>query len=239
MLAAFDSSGTSYQQIFPSGQPFKSLYALYAMTEYIGTAGRRLKESESSISDAGDSKIRAYLEALARVRTLVVAAISDREILDGCGSEALKNRLTFNLMNVYGLTFRDPDLDGVDVLPNAVAIAPADRLVEILWSAITTQGHTSLIPLIASTFSAVLRSASVDTAFWASLKDVPSLEELLGVLLLDEPSEAIRANVAKLLEERVISPDEYVYVEHRLILRLPLADTAPADPEGGNVSEAM
>ncbi|OHW90504.1 ubiquitin carboxyl-terminal hydrolase [Colletotrichum incanum] len=208
MLAAFDSPDTSYQQIFPPGQPFKSLYALYAMTEYMGTAGRRLKESESSIYDAGDPKVKAYLDALARVRALAVAAISDREILDGCASEALKNRLTFNLMNVYGLTFRDPDLGGLNIPPSVVAIAPADRLVEVLWSAITAQGHTSLIPLIASTFSAVLRSASVDIDFWASLKAVPRLEELLGVLLLYEPSEAIRANIAKLLEERVISPDE-------------------------------
>ncbi|KAK1598546.1 ubiquitin carboxyl-terminal hydrolase [Colletotrichum navitas] len=208
MLAAFDSPDTSYQQIFPSGQPFKSLYALYAMTEYIATAGRRLREVQSSISDADDARVGTYLEALTRVRALVVAAISDRDILVGCASEALKNRLTFNLMNVYGLTFKDPDLIGIEIPPSPVAIAPADRLIEILWSAVTAPGHTSLIPLIASTFSAVLRSASVDTAFWVSLKAVPSLEELLGVLLLDEPSEAIRANIAKLLEERVISPDE-------------------------------
>ncbi|KAK2011477.1 ubiquitin carboxyl-terminal hydrolase [Colletotrichum eremochloae] len=212
MLAAFDSPDTSYQQIFPLGQPFKSLYALYAMTEYIATAGRRLREAESSISDADDARVGTYIEALVRVRALVVAAISDRDILGGCASEALKNRLTFNLMNVYGLTFKDPDLVGIEILPRPVAIAPADRLIEIIWSAITAQDHTSLIPLIASTFSAVLRSASVDTAFWASLKAVPSLEELLGVLLLDEPSEAIRANIAKLLEERVISPDEYVHL---------------------------
>ncbi|KAK2025583.1 ubiquitin carboxyl-terminal hydrolase [Colletotrichum zoysiae] len=212
MLAAFDSPDTSYRQIFPTGQPFKSLYALYAMTEYIATAGRRLREVQSSIYHADDARVVAYLEALVRVRALVVEAISDRDILEGCASEALKNRLTFNLMNVYGLTFKDPDLAGVEIEPSSVAIAPADRLIEILWSAITAQGHTSLIPLIASTFSAVLRSASVDSDFWASLEAVPSLEELLGVLLLDEPSEAIRANIAKLLEERVISPDEYVHL---------------------------
>ncbi|WQF76050.1 Putative ubiquitin specific protease, papain-like cysteine peptidase superfamily [Colletotrichum destructivum] len=208
MLAAFDSPTTSYQQIFPSGQPFKSLYALYAMTEYIGTAGRRLKESESTISDSGDAKVESYLDALARVRALVVAAISDREVLEGCASEALRNRLSFNLMNVYGLTFRDPGLDGIDILPGFSAIAPADRLVEILLAAISVQDHTSLIPLIASTFSAILRSASVDNAFWTSLKALPNLEELMGVLLLDEPSEAIRANIVKLIEERVISRDQ-------------------------------
>lgn len=89
-------------------------------------------------------------------------------------------------------------------------MAPADRLVEILRSAVSAPSHSGLIPLIASTFSAILRSAAVDSAFWMSLKALPDLEELMGILLLDEPSDVIRANVAKLLEERVIVPCEYV-----------------------------
>ncbi|KAJ0301866.1 hypothetical protein COL516b_007371 [Colletotrichum fioriniae] len=223
MLATFDSPDTSYRQVFPSGQPFKSLYALYAMTEYIGAAGRRLNEATVTLTDAVDADIDAYLDALVRVRALVVAAISDREILGDCASGTLQNRLTYNLMNVYGLTFRDPDIDELDVRPKPVAMAPADRLVEILRSAVSAPSHNGLIPLIASTFSAILRSAAVDSAFWMSLKALPDLEELMGILLLDEPSDAIRANVAKLLEERVIMPYEYVLHtgEH-----LPSSDTS-------------
>ncbi|KAK1537463.1 ubiquitin carboxyl-terminal hydrolase [Colletotrichum costaricense] len=208
MLATFDSSDASYRQVFPSGQPFKSLYALYAMTEYIGAAGRRLTEAAATLTDAVDADVDAYLDALVRVRALVVAAISDREILGDCASGALQNRLTYNFMNVYGLTFRDPDVDEIDVRPKPVAMAPADRLIEILRSAVSAPSHSGLIPLIASTFSAILRSAAVDSAFWMSLKALPDLEELMGILLLDEPSDAIRANVAKLLEERVIVPYE-------------------------------
>ncbi|KAL2881375.1 hypothetical protein SGCOL_003325 [Colletotrichum sp. CLE4] len=209
MLATFDSPDASYRQVFPSGQPFKSLYALYAMTEYIGAAGRRLNEAMATLADTVDADVDAYLDALVRVRALVVAAISDREILGDCASGALQNRLTYNLMNVYGLTFRDPDIDELDVRPKPVAMAPADRLIEILRSAVSAPNHNGLISLIASTFSALLRSAAVDSAFWMSLKALPDLEDLMGGLLLDEPSDAIRANIAKLLEERVITPYEY------------------------------
>ncbi|KAK1640523.1 ubiquitin carboxyl-terminal hydrolase [Colletotrichum phormii] len=230
MLATFDSPDASYRQVFPSGQPFKSLYALYAMTEYIGAAGRRLNEAMATLADTVDADVDAYLDALVRVRALVVAAISDREILGDCASGALQNRLTYNLMNVYGLTFRDPDIDELDVRPKPVAMAPADRLVEILRSAVSAPNHNGLISLIASTFSAILRSAAVDSAFWMSLKALPDLEELMGSLLLDEPSDAIRANIAKLLEERVITPYEsntntnsfcaFLWpMLHRLILR--------------------
>ncbi|OHF02610.1 ubiquitin carboxyl-terminal hydrolase [Colletotrichum orchidophilum] len=222
MLATFDSPDTSYRQVFPSGQPFKSLYALYAMTEYIGSAVRKLNEDTMVITDAVDSDIDAYLDALVRVRALIVAAISDRGILGDCASEALQNRLTYNLMNVYGLTFRDPEVDELDVRPKPVAMAPADRLVEILRSAVSTPSHKAKVSLIASTFSAILRSAAVDSAFWASLKALPNLEELMGILLLDEPSDAIRTNIAKLLEERVITPCEYVSHNEEF---LPRSDT--------------
>ncbi|KAK1691356.1 ubiquitin carboxyl-terminal hydrolase [Colletotrichum godetiae] len=230
MLATFDSPDASYRQVFPSGQPFKSLYALYAMTEYIGAAGRRLNEAMATLADTVDADVDAYLDALVRVRALVVAAISDCEILGDCASGALQNRLTYNLMNVYGLTFRDPDIDELDVRPKPVAMAPADRLIEILRSAVSAPNHNGLISLIASTFSALLRSAAVDSAFWMSLKALPDLEDLMGGLLLDEPSDAIRANIAKLLEERVITPYEsntntnsfcaFLWpMLHRLILR--------------------
>ncbi|OLN94047.1 Ubiquitin carboxyl-terminal hydrolase 34 [Colletotrichum chlorophyti] len=235
MLAAFDSPDTSYQQVFPAGQPFKSLYALYAMKDFIDTAARRLKDSESVVSDGDDPRVKAYLDALFRVRKLVVAAISDGEVLGSCTTEVLKNRLAFNLMNIYGLTFRgmfrlvaypmysdsvaDPGLDGLEIRPRAAAIAPADRLVDILTWAISTPSKNNWVYLISSTFSAILRSACIDSDFWNSLRSLPNFEELIGVLLLDEPSEAIRTNIAKLIEERIISSYEFVFLLRR---RLPV-----------------
>lgn len=107
MIAAFDSPDTSYEQIFPLGQPFKSQYALYAMREYMDSAVRRLKEAVATSAPEQKSAITdAYLDALVRVRKLVVAAISDPDVIDSSGSEVLKNRLAFTLMNTYLLTLR-------------------------------------------------------------------------------------------------------------------------------------
>ncbi|KAF9874053.1 ubiquitin carboxyl-terminal hydrolase [Colletotrichum karsti] len=208
MLAAFDSPDTSYRQIFPLGQPFKCLYALYAMREYMDSAGRRLKEASSTPATRDDAAVDAYLEALVRVRRLVVSAISDPELIESCASEMLKSRLTFSLMNAYTLTFREPVVLGSAVKPKTVVVAPADRLVDILKSAVTERRSDAFVSLVASTFTAILKSVAIDPTFWAAFQCLPGLEELLSILLLQETSDAIRANVAKLIEERIISPEE-------------------------------
>ncbi|KAF6837892.1 ubiquitin carboxyl-terminal hydrolase [Colletotrichum plurivorum] len=227
MLSEFDSPDTSYQQIFPPGQPFKSLYAMHAMKEYMDGAARRLKDAVSGLSVSSDDErraVEAYLDALVRVRKLVVAAISDPVIIDSCESEALKNRLVFCLMNIYMLTFRgecrsllestpanvvtEPEIAGVATKPKAVAMAPAERLVEILTSAVTTRSYDAFVSLISSAFTAILRSIAVDAAFWASFEALPNLEELFGTLLLYEPSGTVRGNIAKLIGERVISTED-------------------------------
>ncbi|KAL0931794.1 ubiquitin carboxyl-terminal hydrolase [Colletotrichum truncatum] len=207
MLAAFDSPDTSYHQIFPLGHTFKSLYAIYAMKEYMDSAARQLKEATSTISD-DEVAVELYLEALVRVRHLVVAAISDPAIIDSCPSETLKNRLTFSLMNAYMLTLREPEVSGLSFKPKAVAIAPANRLVDILKSAVIGRRSDALVSLVASTFTAILRSISIDLNFWTAFKSLPNLEELFGTLLLEEPSDTIRSNIAKLIEERIIYPVE-------------------------------
>lgn len=37
LLANFESEDVSYKEVFPLGRPFKSLYAIYALREYIRT----------------------------------------------------------------------------------------------------------------------------------------------------------------------------------------------------------
>lgn len=181
----------------------------------------------SGLSDGSDDQraaVEAYLDALVRVRKLAVAAISDPMILDSCVSETLKSRLIFTLMNIYMLTFRgehrsisestpsnvvsEPEVAGVAIKPKAVAIAPAERLVGILRSAVMAGPTDAFVSLIASAFTAILRSIAVDPAFWASFEALPDLDELFSTLLLFEPSDTVRTNIAKLIEERVISTEE-------------------------------
>ncbi|KAF5521773.1 Ubiquitin carboxyl-terminal hydrolase 34 [Colletotrichum aenigma] len=209
MIAAFDSPDTSYEQIFPLGQPFKSQYALYAMREYMDSAVRRLKEAVATSAPEQKSAITdAYLDALVRVRKLVVAAISDPDVIDSSGSEVLKNRLAFTLMNTYLLTLREPAPSGSSLKYKSVAIAPPGRLVDILSSAINGRHNETFVSLTAATFSAIIRSIAMDFAFWTAFETLPNLEDLLGTLLLDEPCDTIRVNIAKIIEDRIISPSE-------------------------------
>ncbi|TEA16209.1 Ubiquitin carboxyl-terminal hydrolase 34 [Colletotrichum sidae] len=209
MTAAFDSADTPYRQVFPPGQPFKSLYALYAMKEYINTATHRLKEAASIPSDDERAAPEAYLEALMRVRRLIVAAVADPEIIESGGSDHLKNRLGFILMYTYMLSLKEPPVaSSSSVKAKPVAIAEAGRLVEILSSAVTSWRGDHVLSLIGSTFTAIVQSVSISSEFWASFRALPNLDGLFGTLLLDLPSSPVRGNTAKLIEERIISPEE-------------------------------
>ncbi|TDZ36401.1 Ubiquitin carboxyl-terminal hydrolase 34 [Colletotrichum spinosum] len=209
MTAAFDSADTPYRQVFPPGQPFKSLYALYAMKEYINTATHRLKEAASIPSDDERAAPEAYLEALMRVRRLIVAAVADPEIIESGGSDHLKNRLGFILMYTYMLSLKEPTVaSSSSVKAKPVAIAEAGRLVEILSSAVTSWRGDHVLSLIGSTFTAIVQSVSISSEFWASFRALPNLDGLFGTLLLDLPSSPVRGNTAKLIEERIISPED-------------------------------
>jgi ubiquitin carboxyl-terminal hydrolase 34 len=104
-LEEFETNSTSYQQVFPYGQPFKSLYALYALREHIESA-RRTVESNDSLEDAEDLDNTSYARALKRAETLLVAAISDKDVVDRSNSERLQLLLTLYLMSAYSQLLR-------------------------------------------------------------------------------------------------------------------------------------
>lgn len=85
LLTNFNDEAISYKEVFPPGQPFKSLYAVYALREYIRT----------HIQVKG-----AFNEgALTRATKLVVSAISDPELLNRCSEGELRDNLALNLID--------------------------------------------------------------------------------------------------------------------------------------------
>lgn len=95
-MAAFETTSTSYKEIFPAGHPFKSLYAVYAMKEYIESARRR----EYSKQPDGDvESVITYTDALRRAVSLIAAAISDKDVTEPSSSERIEESLNLCLMN--------------------------------------------------------------------------------------------------------------------------------------------
>lgn len=79
MLSTVGQQTVTYQEVFPTGQPLKSLYALYAIQEYLDTQ-RSLARSK------GEEEL--YERALLRALDLIVCAICDREVVNkGSGAD--------------------------------------------------------------------------------------------------------------------------------------------------------
>ena len=104
-----DLNSASYLEIFPIGQPFKCLYAIHAIGEYVDSAGRQhsgLTIDEAPCPDVGK-------KAKERAMTLVLEAIGDPDIIDGCPEGHLRSRLSLQLMSslvryLVGMQFHVP-----------------------------------------------------------------------------------------------------------------------------------
>ena len=102
LLRDFDTD-TPHSEIFPLGQPFKSLYAIHALKEYI--VGQTQKVSFAHLRRLGqlaDFKKGSVNEtALTRAVSLIVAALSDRDVLDHCASDDLRDCLALHLIDCF------------------------------------------------------------------------------------------------------------------------------------------
>jgi ubiquitin carboxyl-terminal hydrolase 34 len=97
-------SATSHSDIFPLGQPFKSLYAVHALREYIAIRTQKvsiLRKFPCMMISSLFEKGSVEETALARAISLIVAAISDRDVLDHCGSDELRDFLALHLIDSF------------------------------------------------------------------------------------------------------------------------------------------
>lgn len=92
ILELLRRDSTTYQDIFPVGQPLKSLYALYAVNEYLNPLSPLTSPSEES---------GGYDSALQRLLSLIVSAISDREVIDSGSGAILKAKLASRLVRQF------------------------------------------------------------------------------------------------------------------------------------------
>ena len=102
MLRAIRQISTSYKDIFPLGQPFKCLYGAHVLGDYIASSQRRPANPQPAGSGP-DAEISSddLSNSLARVMSLVVAAIADPEVLAQCGSDDLQVEFSFALLDCF------------------------------------------------------------------------------------------------------------------------------------------
>lgn len=92
ILELLTKDTADYLEIFPIGQPLKSLYALYAIGEYLNPLSPLANPSDES---------GGYDRALRRILRLVVSAISDRKVIDSGSGAILKAKLASRLVRQF------------------------------------------------------------------------------------------------------------------------------------------
>ncbi len=109
VLKAFQSDSVSHREIFPLGQPFKSLYAIHALREYLSSRRRSTTPIQRQVDqDAIQIAIKEYSKALTRGMSLTIAAISDYEVIRRCASQELQIFLSTTLVESLVQTLKDP-----------------------------------------------------------------------------------------------------------------------------------
>lgn len=77
-----------YSDVFPIGQPLKSLYALHAIREHLNSLCPEQQPQEAD----------KYRDALRRALALVVSALRDHEVISKTSRENLKAALALQLV---------------------------------------------------------------------------------------------------------------------------------------------
>ncbi|KAG5780405.1 hypothetical protein H9Q73_005933 [Fusarium xylarioides] len=182
-MRLISSGTTSSKEIFPSGQPFKSLYAVHALVEYAETLlPSQLISHLNGVTTGSGSDPVILPEALKTPISFIVQAISDEDIFDGA-SVFLRLKLASTLLHALRQFLdRVGNLRG-SVPPQGLPFPDPNRLVQMLSYAIDCPGDVPS-PVIAGALVICLRLSMLDDKFWAELSTNPDFNHNLHRLLL-------------------------------------------------------
>ena len=202
VLKALQTGSVSHKEIFPLGQPFRSLYAIHALREYLSSR-RRLTTPLQRLAnqDAAQTATNEYADALARALSLTIAAICDHEVIQRCASQDLQVFLSTTLVDSLVHVLKDPLHGGLDL--SGIDAVLLKRLVQILTFALGVPPTETSTRLIQLTFQSILECCSASRSFWEAFREHESVSELLGNLLLQDWRSIVRKISAKLIGEKV------------------------------------
>ncbi|RCI13809.1 hypothetical protein L249_8008 [Ophiocordyceps polyrhachis-furcata BCC 54312] len=197
IMSLFDKDETSYRDLFLSGQPFKSLYAIHALVEYVDTASN----TGAGNTLASTSPTSSHEEALRRAQHFVVQALSDPGVLQGT-TDRLQVRLASALMQEFVALASGAYKSRQRFVDRCIDAPAPERLMEILGGALDHSDDEAL-PLISNTCSAVLLVSKLNAQFWIKVTQGDVLRDLLQKLILLDPRKAVRVAATQLIEASI------------------------------------
>ncbi|ORY59104.1 uncharacterized protein BCR38DRAFT_488847 [Pseudomassariella vexata] len=203
ILEAFEASSTSYRDIFPLGQPFKSLYAIHALREYLSTRRLKTQVMQVSIQDA-ESQYKTALDqedATLKAMSLLVAALCDSEVVDRCSHETLQVLLCDHLVDNFVQLLKENANSNPSVVPFLTAKLH-ERLLAILGIGVAAQTSPQSLELISLSFEAMLECCTRSLDFWNVFRQTPTVKAVVQRLLLTDDRSFVRKAVAKLMSSK-------------------------------------
>ncbi|KAI0481445.1 hypothetical protein F4859DRAFT_419896 [Xylaria cf. heliscus] len=200
ILAAFESPTTSARDIFPLNQPFKSLYAIHALREYLNTWRLKNTIHASSYETTTEQQLRNdQQDAVAKAMSLIIAGICDPDVIDMCINQDIRLQLGLELVDTFVQLLKE------SVEPNLLSqlLTPGlhERLMAILTSGAKADGSTISVDLVHRCFEALLECCAKSHDFWTIFRGQAVVGEVIQTLLLsDRPF--VRKSIAKLITAR-------------------------------------
>ncbi|KAL6697684.1 hypothetical protein J3F84DRAFT_293406 [Trichoderma pleuroticola] len=203
IIDLFKSPITVYTDLFPSGQPYKCLYAVQAFFKYIESV--RLAESNSD--EAGGEKDRgfsqvSYREILRTSSSLIAQAMSDESLLDQM-NPALQIEIMGALMHTFAQLLRSARALATSPTDYEVTYPDPSRLVDILADAVSSGEGDSSLSLIDTTLSSILQLCLTHSVFMDGIVNLASFKSLLHRLILFDPRPAVRRHVVHMMRKAV------------------------------------
>ncbi|KAI0405732.1 hypothetical protein F4802DRAFT_169466 [Xylaria palmicola] len=205
ILAAFESSDTSPRDIFPLNQPFKSLYAIHALREYLHT--RRLKNNMHTPSpEAMEQQLKDdQQDAAMKAVSLIVAAICDPDVIDQCSNEDIRLQLGLELVDTFVHLLKEstePQFLGQLLTPSL-----HERLMIILTSGAKAKSSEVGVDLVHRCFEAFLECCAKSDQFWTVFRGQAVGYEVMQTLLIADERPFVRKSIAKLIATRSLYDD--------------------------------
>ncbi|AEO57729.1 hypothetical protein MYCTH_2304264 [Thermothelomyces thermophilus ATCC 42464] len=200
LLETIGDPSVSYKDTFSLGQPFKSLYAVNALQEYLDSCRPGSPASDERRSHERDEASGLRSAPLLRSLSLVVRAISDPEIVSHCSNRELQIELSSALVSLLASLLRDPELPA-----SAAQFLDApllDRLLAILSMATPADSPKSATKHIALCLQSILESCCTSSDFMTAFSTHSDVPRIIGDLLLNDPRETVRQTTAMLLREK-------------------------------------
>ncbi|KAL8350358.1 hypothetical protein RB598_005598 [Gaeumannomyces tritici] len=230
ILGVIADPSKSPTEVFPVGQTFKSLYAIFAMEDFLRSRRRAV---ESAAPPDRESATRSYDDALKRILFLAVAAIRSHDVIESCptfinGGTNLRAYLTTAIMTIVIAILNDsrtctrdaqltaPNGSAALVAPGILDCVDGDlvrRLIALLASnAAMRNPIDTVVKLSNALLQTILDCAVSSRVCWAALTASTEIPAVITRLVLQEPRPMARALVREMIMVKFSRRDSYLAV---------------------------